>query len=87
MAWHGRSRPDRVAARDVRTPVEELPGGLTNVNLKVTHRPAGIVRGAGGRSRAVTLLAIDRDHEHHNSVAAAEAGVGAPVIDYLPEPG
>ena len=33
------------------------------------------------------LLAIDHDHEHHNSVAAAEAGVGAPVIDYLPDAG
>ena len=30
------------------------------------------------------LLAIDRDHEHHNSVAAAAAGVGAPVLAYQP---
>ena len=30
------------------------------------------------------LLAIDRDHEHHNSVAAAAAGVGAPVLAYRP---
>ena len=30
------------------------------------------------------LLAVDRVSEHHNSVAAAQAGVGAPVIDYLP---
>ena len=31
------------------------------------------------------LLAIDRDNEHWNSVRAAEAGVGAPVVAYLPE--
>ena len=60
--------------------VVELPGGLTNHNLKVTT-PGGtvVVRmfAPGGE-----LLAIDRDHEHANSVAAAEAGVGAPVLDY-----
>ena len=32
------------------------------------------------------LLAIDRDNEYENSVAAADVGIGAPVIDYLPEP-
>ena len=31
------------------------------------------------------LLAIDRDNEHENSVKAAAAGVGAPVVAYLPE--
>jgi thiamine kinase-like enzyme len=30
------------------------------------------------------LLAIDRDHEYHNSLIAAAAGVGAPVIEYRP---
>jgi thiamine kinase-like enzyme len=33
------------------------------------------------------LLGIDRDAEHANSLAAAEAGVGAPVVDYLPHLG
>ena len=33
------------------------------------------------------LLAIDRDHEYQNSVIAAAAGVGAPVIDYCPADG
>jgi thiamine kinase-like enzyme len=33
------------------------------------------------------LLAIDRDHEYRNSVAAAAAGVGAPVVAYHPELG
>lgn len=65
--------------------VEELPGGLTNVNLKVTcDGQAYVVRIAQAGS---DLLAIDRDAEHRNSVAAAEAGVGAPVVDYLADAG
>ena len=65
--------------------VEELPGGLTNVNLLVsTDKQAVVVRVAQPGSE---LLAIDRDNEHHNSVAAAQAGVGAPVLDYLPDAG
>ena len=65
--------------------VEELAGGLTNVNLKVSH-PGGVVvvRVAQPGNE---LLAIDRQHEHANSVAAATAGVGAPVVDFLPEAG
>ncbi len=31
------------------------------------------------------MLAIDRDNEYRNSVAAAAAGVGAPVIEYRPQ--
>jgi len=31
------------------------------------------------------FLAINRDHEYRNSVAAAQAGVGAPVVAYHPE--
>jgi thiamine kinase-like enzyme len=65
--------------------VEELPGGLTNRNYKVTT-PDGVfvarVSSAGG-----DLLAIDRDHEYRNSVTAAAAGVGAPVIEYSPATG
>jgi thiamine kinase-like enzyme len=77
---------DRVPslARSPRS-VQELPGGLTNRNYKVTT-PDGIfvarVTSAGG-----DLLAIDRDHEYRNSVTAAAAGVGAPVIEYCPEAG
>jgi thiamine kinase-like enzyme len=65
--------------------VEDLPGGLTNRNLKVTT-PGGVVvvripaAGPG-------LLGIDRDHEYANSVAAAEAGAGAPVLHYRPDAG
>lgn len=65
--------------------VEDLPGGLTNRNLKVTT-PDGafVVRISASNS---DLLAIDRHREHANSCAAAEAGVGAPVLDHRPAEG
>ncbi|MFI7418373.1 phosphotransferase [Nonomuraea sp. NPDC049684] len=65
--------------------VEELPGGMTNRNYKVTT-PAGVyvVRVAASDG---SLLGIDKDAEHADSVAAARAGVGAPVHGYLPEAG
>ena len=65
--------------------VTELPGGLTNTNYKVV---------TGGRSYVVRvsskdagMLAIDRDNEYQNSLAAADAGIGAGVVAYLPELG
>ena len=63
--------------------VSDLPGGLTNANYKVVT-PAGayVVR---RWSDDTGLLAIDRDNEYENSVRAAEVGVGAGVIAYLPE--
>jgi thiamine kinase-like enzyme len=65
--------------------VEDLPGGLTNRNLKVTTSSGMVVvRISTG---ATSLLAIDRDDEHANSRAAATTGVGAPVLDYLPGEG
>ncbi len=65
--------------------VERLPGGLTNVNLKVTtDEHTVVVRIAQAGSE---LLAIDRQAEHRNSLAAAEAGVGAPVLEYVADPG
>jgi len=63
--------------------VGELAGGLTNRNYKVvTDEGAFVVRVSG---RGTGALAIDRDHEYRNSVTAAESGVGAPVVEYLPE--
>jgi thiamine kinase-like enzyme len=63
--------------------VAPLPGGLTNTNYKVE---------AGGRAYVVRisnkdsgLLAIDRQNELHNTIVAAEAGVGAPFVAALPE--
>jgi thiamine kinase-like enzyme len=72
------------AARRPRT-VEDLPGGLTNRNLKVTNGDGVCVvriptEGPG-------LLGIDREHEYANSVAAATAGVGAPVLHHRPGQG
>ena len=63
--------------------IETLAGGLTNTNHKVTT-PAGryVVRISGKDSG---LLAIDRENEVHNTIAAAETGVGAPVVAALPE--
>jgi thiamine kinase-like enzyme len=63
--------------------VEELTGGLTNTNYKVTS-PSGcfVVRISG---KDTSLLAIDRENEVHNTIAAAETGVGAPFVAALPE--
>jgi len=65
--------------------VEELPGGLTNRNLKVTTRQGCFVVRCSARN--ADALDIDRDVEHHNSCAAQAAGVGAPVVDYRPDLG
>ena len=75
---------DRTASLALRPrTVHELPGGLTNRNYKVTT-PAGsyVARISGAGSE---LLAIDRDCEYRNSVAAAAAGAGPPVVEYRPQ--
>jgi thiamine kinase-like enzyme len=69
--------------------VSDLPGGLTNRNLRVTTTDDGppldvVVRCSHGDP---ALLGIDRDAEHANTVAAAAAGVGAPVVEYRPDLG
>jgi len=63
--------------------VEPLIGGLTNTNYKVTC-PSGcyVVRISG---KDTSLLAIDRENEVHNTIAAAETGVGAPFVAAVPE--
>jgi thiamine kinase-like enzyme len=63
--------------------VQELAGGLTNRNYKVTT-PAGSFVARTWASGGGDLLAINRDHEYANSVIAARVGVGAPVIEYRP---
>ncbi len=65
--------------------IEVLSGGLTNRNVKVTT-PSGmfVARCSDDNAEA---LDIDRDAEHANTRAAAEAGVGAPVVDYRPDLG
>jgi thiamine kinase-like enzyme len=65
--------------------LEELSGGLTNRNIKVTT-PEGVYV-ARCTDTGCNLLGIDRDQEHYNTMAAARAGVGAPVVDYRPDLG
>jgi thiamine kinase-like enzyme len=70
------------ALRRART-VSELAGGLTNTNYKVvTDAGAFVVRVSAKDSG---MLAIDRENEYLNSRSAADAGVGARVIDYVPD--
>ena len=66
---------------------DDLPGGLTNTNLRVRSTDDGppfdlVVRWARGDA---DLLGIDREAEHVNTRAAWEAGVGAEVLEYRPE--
>jgi len=71
--------------RGVTRDVSELAGGLTNRNYKVTT-PDGcfVVRVS---PKDADLLSIDRNNEYRNSVVAAQSGVGAPVVEYLPDEG
>ena len=63
--------------------VRELPGGLTNRNYHVTTPDGSFV--ARIAESGSELLAIDRDCEYRNSVTAAAAGAGPPVVEYRPE--
>lgn len=70
--------------------VEELPGGLTNVNYRVTtddeiEPPLDIVVRCW--QEASSWLVIDRDNEHHNSIAAAATGVSPRVAAFEPDQG
>jgi len=69
--------------RDV-VAVDELDGGLTNSNYRVQTADGGdyVVRVAAPSSG---LLAINRDLERQNTIAAWRAGVGAPVVAVLPD--
>ncbi len=66
--------------------VEPLPGGLTNRNYKVTTPDGAYVLRRSNPSSA-DELAVDRRAEYENSVRAAATGVGAPVLDFLPDDG
>jgi thiamine kinase-like enzyme len=66
--------------------VEPLPGGLTNRNYKITTPEGAYVLRHSTRSTS-DELAVDRVAEYENSVRAAAAGVGAPVLEFLPEDG
>jgi hypothetical protein len=70
--WHG---------RDVR--VLPLAGGLTNTNYRVDVDGTPYVIRVPGQS--TELLSVNRQHEYHNTLAAADAGVGARIVHYLPD--
>lgn len=65
--------------------VTELPGGLTNHNYRVRTATQDVVVRISPST--TDLLAVNREHEWLNSRAAELAGVGAPVVDYLPGQG
>ena len=64
--------------------VEELGGGLTNKNYRVRTDDGGdyVVRVS---ETSAGLLAIDRDNERANTAIAWRSGVGAPVVESLPD--
>ncbi len=64
--------------------VVPITGGMTNRNYRVTTMGADYVVRLSVRESGE--LGIDRDNEHLNSVLAARAGVGAPVIARVQDP-
>ena len=66
--------------------MELIPGGLTNVNFKVTT-DTGAAYVARFTSPTTSLLAIDRAAEYQNSRIAEATGVGPRIVDYLPDDG
>jgi thiamine kinase-like enzyme len=64
--------------------VEELTGGHTNKNIKVTTDDLCAV--ARITQESTGILGIDREAERFNTLAAAESGVGAPVLEYVTDP-
>ena len=76
----------RVPGMDATFTANPLPGGLTNRNYRVTSANGveAVVRLSSPQS---AQLAIDRDAEYANSVAAASTGVAPGVLAYLPEMG
>jgi len=65
--------------------VAELAGGLTNRNYRVTTTEGTFVLRLSSAQSGE--LAVNRDHEYRNSAIAASSGVGAPVVEYLPDEG
>ncbi len=75
---------DRIPAwRGKQVNFQPLSGGLTNTNYRVEVDGTPYVVRIPGAS--TELLAVDRANEYHNTQAAAEAGVGAKVVHYLPD--
>ncbi|MBU6278320.1 MAG: phosphotransferase [Actinomycetales bacterium] len=62
-----------------------LPGGITNRNYRARGSKGDFVIRVSDPDS--TILAIDRVNELRNSLAAAYAGIGAPVVDFMPDAG
>lgn len=62
---------------------EELPGGLTNLNIKINTGQEVLV--ARCSRSDIDLLGIDRNAEQLNTRAAEQAGIGARFVEYCPE--
>lgn len=65
--------------------IRRIPGGLTNVNVRVETAEGPVIARISTADSA--LLAIDRAAEYSNSLAAAASGAAPEVIDYLPDAG
>ncbi|MDP9184969.1 MAG: choline kinase family protein [Actinomycetota bacterium] len=65
--------------------IEPLEGGITNRNFIVTREAERFVLRVPGRD--TELLGIDRANEARAATLAAEAGVGPPVVAFLPASG
>jgi thiamine kinase-like enzyme len=63
------------------TPIE---GGMTNRNFRVRTADGDYVVRISVREAGE--LGIDRQNEHHNSLLAADVGVGAPVLARVEDP-
>lgn len=79
------ARLDMVPALRRRQRVEELSGGITNRNFKVFTAEGTFVARVSSPDGA--MLAIDREVEYRNSMAAAQSGAGASVVAYAPKAG
>ncbi len=72
-------RIEAVRGRDVM--VSELSGGLTNANYLLQAEGIQLVVRIPGT--ATELLAVDRENERHNALAAATTGVSPRIVEYL----
>jgi len=61
--------------------LEELGGGITNRNVKVTAGGEAFVLRIGGKD--TELLGIDRRIEHEASLAASRLGIGPEVVAFV----
>jgi thiamine kinase-like enzyme len=77
-------QPEQIAARvwpGQALELEQLGGGITNLNFKVEVDGEAFVLRIGGKD--TELLGIDRSAEHGASLVAAELGIGPEVAAFV----